>query len=153
MFFPLLTGCYPGAHDFVRTQEFSGVLLRGGAPMSGVTASVSHTRGDTGDYCINPEVVARTSETGDFLVPAQIERHYFISMLNPPDMVSQFTSICFAALGNRKLGALMLAPTDHKVKFDGLCEWNASRTEFKQYVQLDPAQWGICTRSGPPLER
>src|ERR1700733_6071290 len=100
----LLSGCYPHSHEYVLTPEFSGVLLKAGAPMSGVTVTVSHTRGDAGDYCINPKTVGVTDDTGAFRVPLQASTQHFTSLLNAPERVHQMTSICFQAPGKRKLG-------------------------------------------------
>jgi hypothetical protein len=107
----LLSGCYPHSHDYMLTQGFSGVLLKGGSPMSGVPVSVSHTRGDTGDR------------------------------------VSQAMSICFQALGKRRLGALVVSPTDRQVKYVAVCDWDSKGVEFKQNTAQYPYEWGICARS------
>jgi len=142
-----LSGCYPHSHNYVLTQEFSGVLLEDGTPMTGVSVSVSRTRGDTGDYCIEPEVVAVTSNTGAFHIPRQIQKQHFTSVLNPPQMVSQSMSICFEARGKRRLGAFVISPTDREVRYDAVCDWNSRGVEFKQNTILAPHQRGICTRS------
>lgn len=146
MLLAFLSGCYPHSHDYVLTQEFSGVLLRGGTPMAGVQVSVSHTRGDTGDYCINPKPVTVTDNSGAFSVPAQIQRHYFTSALNPPKAVFQSMSICFEALGKRKLGALVISPTDHTLRYEALCDWDSHGVEFKHTTILPMNEWGICSR-------
>ena len=143
----LLSGCYPHSHDYMLTQGFSGVLLKGGSPMSGVPVSVSHTRGDTGDYCVDPEVVAVTSDSGAFRVPPEVQKHHFTSLLNPPNTVSQAMSICFQALGKRRLGALVVSPTDRQVTYVAVCDWDSKGVEFKQNTAQSPYEWGICARS------
>ena len=140
----LLSACYPHSHEYVLTPEFSGVLLKGGAPMPGVTVTVSHTRGDTGDYCIDPKTVAVTDDTGAFRVPPQSTMHHFSSILDVPEHGMQITSICFQAPGKRKLGALVLASTDHKVKFEMTCDWDSTSVEFVQDWIQSPYQGGIC---------
>jgi hypothetical protein len=142
----LLSSCYPHSHEYVLTPEFSGVLFKAGTPMPGVTVTVSHTRGDAGDYCINPKTVAVTDGTGAFRVPPQTSTHHFASLLNAPETIHQMTSICFQALGNRKLGALVLAPTDHEERFEMVCDWESPAVEFKQKWLSSANQWGICKR-------
>jgi hypothetical protein len=142
-----LDACDLGSHDYVRTQEFSGVLLKGGVPMAGAAVLVSHSRGDDGNYCANPEVITATSESGTFRVPARTQARDFGSRLNPPGTVLQMTAICFRALGQQKLGALVIAPTDHEVKYSAICDWDSPSVEFTQKVQMNPNQWGICKRA------
>jgi hypothetical protein len=61
--------------------------------------------------------------------------------------VLQITAICFRALGQQKLGAVVIAPTDREVKYFAVCEWESPPVEFKQKAQLSPDRWGICKRS------
>ena len=143
----VLSGCYPRSYDYVLTQEFSGVLVKAGAPMPGATVSVSHTRGDTGDYCVDPEPVAVTDERGAFHVPPKIQRHHFTSILNPPQRMSQSMSICFQALGKRKLGALVVSPVSRQISYSAVCDWDSRGVAFPQPTVLPPYEWGICTRS------
>ena len=150
--FMLLAGCYPHPHDYVLTQEFTGVLLESGTPMSGVTVTVSHTRGDSGDYCEKPEVMGVTNDTGHFRVPPQVQRQIFRSVINPPEVVSQLMSVCFRTAGKLKLGALINSPTDHQVSYSAVCEWTSPGAAFKQALVQSPHEFGICTRIDPPAE-
>jgi hypothetical protein len=150
----VLTACFPHSHEYILTQEFTGVLLEGGAPMRDVTVTVSHTRGDNGDYCISPEVAAVTDKDGAFRVPPRSEKHAFTSILNAPDTIQQMTSLCFQAQGKRKLAALVIARTDHAERYEMLCDWNSAPVEFKQKAGQSPDQRGICRRRGdiaPPV--
>lgn len=149
LFALLLSGCYPHSHDYVLTQEFSGVLRKGGSPLSGATVSVSHTRGDTG-WCVNPAVVAVTDDTGAFNIPAQTQTHHFTSMINPPESVRQLTSVCFEAQGKQKLGVVVLAPTDHRTKYVAVCDWDSPGSVLTQKPRLGVDEWGICSRGDVP---
>jgi hypothetical protein len=142
----LLSGCYPHPHDYVLTQEFTGVLLESGNPMPGVAVTVSHSRGDSGDYCERPEVVATTDDAGRFHVPAKVQRRLFESLINPPNMVSQTMAICFRAAGESKLGALVNSPTDRQMSYSAICAWHSSGSGFEQNTVLSAHESGICTR-------
>jgi len=140
-----LSGCYPHSHEFIARPEFSGVLRDGGSPMSRVTVSVSHTGGDTG-RCVNPEVVAVTDDTGAFHIAPQTQIHYFTSLINPPKLVRRLTSVCFEALGKRKLGVVVIAPTERVMKYVAVCEWDSPGVVLTGKPRLGVDEWGICSR-------
>jgi hypothetical protein len=56
-------------------------------------------------------------------------------------------SICFQALGKRRLGALIVSPTDRQVMYVAVCDWDSKGVEFKQNTVQYPYEWGICARS------
>jgi len=142
-----LCGCYPHPHNVWVTQPFSGVLLNGGTPMSGVDVTVSHTRADSGDSCERPESVATTDDAGKFEISARVERHLFTSLLNPPQYVFQQMSVCFTNHGKHKLGAVMISASHYQVNYTATCEWNSSGVEFKGVGAQLPVTKGICTRT------
>jgi hypothetical protein len=143
-----VAACYPRPYEYTRSPEVTGVLLRAGAPVSGMRVMFAHTRGDDGNYCRDGAVVAITDEEGKFHVGPSTRLHFFTSLLNPPKYVSALTSVCFDPGEGRTLGVLLLAPTDRKTSYALSCDLSAPPREFKQSVIWPKGKWGICRNSG-----
>ena len=140
----LVCACYPRPHEYISSPEISGVLLRGGVPVSGAQVLVAHTAGNDGDYCREARVAAMTSQDGHFHVSVTAHWRLFTSLLNPPRYVQALTSVCFDAPGQSKLGVLLLADTDRKTAVVLSCDLNSAPREFKQRVIWQKDKWGIC---------
>jgi hypothetical protein len=142
--FVLISACYPRPHQYVLTQEFSGVLVKSGSPVSGAAVLVVHGRSDDKQYCENASVAAITSDAGAFHVDRQVELHLFTSLLNPPDTVFQITNLCFEVSAQRQLGARVISRTDYNITYVVSCDLNSAPVEFKQGFILRADEWGIC---------
>ena len=140
-----LCACYPRPHRFFERPDISGVLLDNGAPVSGATVLIAHTRGDNGNYCEGGQGVGVTDSAGAFRVDADTTLHLFTSILNPPNRVSVATSVCFKIGARQKLGVVLLSHTDRKTSYVLSCNTNSPPTEFKQSVIWSRDMWGICT--------
>lgn len=140
----IISACYPRPHEYTNSPEVSGVLLHGGAPVSGARVMFAHTRGDDGNYCRDARLVGITSEDGHFHVDASTELHLFASVLNPPKYIAEVTSVCFDLREQLKLGVLLMAPTDRKTTYDLSCDLDSPPREFKQRMIWQKNQWGIC---------
>lgn len=144
----IVSACYPRPHNFTSSPEVSGVLLKGGVPVSGATVLIAHTRGDDGNYCRDGRILAVTTEDGRFHVDANTDLHLFTSLLNPPKDVAQMTSVCFDLPAQQKLGVLLLALTDRKTSYALSCDLDSPPREFKQDVIWPKNKWGICQNVG-----
>lgn len=140
----IISACYPRPHEFTSSPEVSGVLLRGGVPVSGARVMIAHTRGDDGNYCRDGSVVAVTNEDGRFHVGPRTNLHLFASLLNAPKDVGQMTSVCFDLPERTTLGVLLLAPTDRETSDVLSCDLQSPPREFKQHVIWPKDKWGIC---------
>jgi hypothetical protein len=141
----LTTGCYPRPHKYIESPAISGVLLKGGLPAAGVSVSLAQTRGDDGNYCSGSRAVGVTDKDGKFHVDPSIHMHLFTSLLNPPNLVFQETSVCFEVTGKQKLGVLIMARTDVVNSFELACDLDSEPREFKQGVVWPADKWGICS--------
>jgi hypothetical protein len=139
-----LAACYPYPHEYFATPEFSGVLRKGGVPVSGATVSVGHYRQDGRQYCLDSTRVATTDEAGHFRVAASVSTHLFASMLNPPNVIMQTTPLCFGVSGEQKLGVTTVAATNHKVEYALSCEFDSKPAMYIGTGQYSMEQWGIC---------
>jgi len=146
--FACISACYPHPHQYIRTQEFSGVLLKSGLPVSAAAVYVSHAPGDNHQFCEGAKEVAVTSSDGHFHIDRVVEEHLFTSVLNPPDTVLQTTSICFHTSEANVLGVTTLSHTDRKLAFVLSCDLDSPPVDFKQGVILQPNEWGICKNGG-----
>jgi hypothetical protein len=142
------TGCYPGPHQYIESQAISGVLIKSGSPAAGINVSLAHTRGDDGNYCKGSRVVGVTDKDGRFHVDPSVHVDLFTSLLNPPNQVSQLTSVCFEVPGEQVLGVLLMASTDRMKSFELSCDLNSGPREFKQGVVWPSDKWGICSNPG-----
>jgi hypothetical protein len=143
-----VSACYPRAHEYTSSPEVSGVLLRGGVPVSGARVMIAHSRGDDGNYCRDALAVAVTGDDGRFHVDANTHLHLFASLLNSPKYVAELTSVCFEVPEQVKLGVLLMAPTDRKTSDVLSCDLDSPPREFKQHVIWQKEQWGICGNGG-----
>jgi hypothetical protein len=141
----LTTGCYPRPHDYIDSPAISGVLLKNGLPAAGVSVSLARTRGDGGNYCSGSRVVGVTDQDGRFHLDPRIHERLFTSLLNPPNMVFQETSVCFEVTGEQRLGVLIMARTDVVKSFELSCDLDSVPREFKQGVVWPADRWGICS--------
>jgi hypothetical protein len=142
--FECLVACYPRPHDYISTQEFSGVLIKGGVAVSGATVLVGHFGRDTDAHCADAKAVAVTDKDGSFYVASVVEKRLFASMINPPQLIQQIGTICFRTPSEQKLGVTVVAPTDHKLRYLLSCDLDAAPVEFIGTGQFSMAQWGIC---------
>jgi hypothetical protein len=140
----LVSACYPRPHKFTSSPEVSGVLLRGGLPVSGARVLIAHTRGDDGNYCRDGSVVALTTEDGRFHIGAHTNLHLFTSVLNAPKDVGQMTSVCFDLPQRPTLGVLLLSPSDRETSYVLSCDLESPPREYKQQVIWPKDKWGIC---------
>lgn len=145
----LLTACYPHPHQYVKTQEYSGVLLKGGVPVAGAVVLISQSRNNVTNYCENPHTATVSSDTGYFHINPTVETKAFTSILNPPDTVLQSTSICFTQMEHQILGATILSRTDRRISYDLNCDLDSMPVEYKQRTIFPKDQWGICRNEKP----
>jgi hypothetical protein len=84
---PLITACYPHPHEYISRQEFSGVLLKDGSPVSDTIVLVGHFGKDSGEHCADASAVTVTDAAGRFYIASSVQKRLFTSLINPPSLV------------------------------------------------------------------
>ena len=142
-----LMACYPRPHEFYRSQDFTGKLTIGAAPVTHATVLISNSRGDKGRYCDNVVATGMTDGAGKFHILPVKESHLFDSLLNPPASVLQTSAVCFRLNTHETLGAIIISHTDREMSYTLSCDLDAAPQSFKQGFVLPPDQWGVCTNA------
>ena len=104
----ILVGCYPHPHPYYRSPDLSGTLVEKGIPVAGATVLLGAFPGDSDKRCPDAVVVGMTNEKGAFEIRPIIKTQWFQSLLNPPESVLQYTSICFREHESTVLGVASL---------------------------------------------
>ncbi len=146
----LLLGCYPSPHDFTRVPAITGVLVNAGKPLTGVTVYVAQNRGDDGNYCRDMRPMGTTDSNGNFQIGPVTERHFFASLLNPPEFTLQETSICFEIAAKQYLGMTVVASSLHPKRFDAACDLAAPTQGYLGYGSVPANPVGICSNPEKP---
>jgi len=93
-----LIACVPGRHQVTRVPEIRGTLTHDSVPVRNAEVLIVAGSSDA-RLCKDEKRVAITDETGTFLVPTEVEIHFFRSLLNPPHLVKRLTSLCVRSSG------------------------------------------------------
>lgn len=93
-----LIACVPGGHQVTRVPEIRGTLTHDSVPVRNAEVLIVAGSSDA-QSCKGERRVAITDESGFFLVPTEVERRYFRSLINPPQQVKRLTSLCFRSAG------------------------------------------------------
>lgn len=141
----LLLGCYPRPHDFTRMPAITGVLVSAGKPVTGVNVYAAQNQGNDGNYCRDMRLVATTDSNGAFQVGPIIERHFFASLINPPELVFQQTSICFEVSTKQYLGLTVVSSTFRPNRFAAACDLVGPTQTYLSNVSVPGNPLGICS--------
>jgi hypothetical protein len=143
--FMCLLACYPRPHEYTRVPAISGVLLDNGKPVSGATVFIAQTRPMDDHYCQNPKAVGITDQDGYFNIDPVVRLHLFTSILNPPDVVLQMTTVCFQTASEPAFGMTIIARTNRTMSFSASCDLATPNMVFRGRVSIDGNRRGICT--------
>lgn len=110
-----LLACYPLPHEYTRVPAISGVLLDNGKPVSGATVLVAQTGINGDNPCQGLKAMGVTNDDGHFNIDPVVRLHLFTSILNPPDVVLQTTTVCFQTAAAPAFGMTIIARTDQRV--------------------------------------
>jgi hypothetical protein len=109
---PCLLACYPRPHEYTRVPAISGVLLNNGKPVSGATVFVAQSGFDSDDHSQGLKATGTTNDDGHFNIDPIVRLHLFTSILNPPDVVLQTTTVCFQTAAEPAFGMTIIARTN-----------------------------------------
>ena len=140
-----LLACYPRPHEYTRVPAISGVLLNNGKPVSGTTVFVAQSGFDSDNRCQGLRVVGVTNEDGHFNIDPVVRLHLFTSILNPPDVVLQTTTVCFQAAAEPAFGMSIIARTNRTMSFSASCDLATPNSEYRGRVSIPGNPRGICT--------
>ena len=138
------TACYPRAHEYTRVPAISGVLLNNGKPVSGATVCVAQAGFDSDNHCQGLKAMGVTNEDGQFNIDPVVRLHLFTSILNPPDVVSQATTVCFQTAAELAFGMTIIARTNRTMSFSASCDLATPNREFRGRVSIPGNPRGIC---------
>ena len=148
----ILVGCYPHPHPYYRSPDLSGTLVEKGIPVAGATVLLGAFPGDSDKRCPDAVVVGMTNEKGAFEIRPIIKTQWFQSLLNPPESVLQYTSICFREHESTVLGVAIIAASSHQTTFSLYCDLGWEHVEFVQHAKLPEDQRGICRNASTTLQ-
>jgi hypothetical protein len=140
-----LFACYPRPHEYTQVPAISGVLLDNGKPVSGATVFVAQTRPNNDNYCQGLRAMGVTNEGGNFQIPPVVNLHFFASVLNPPDVVLQMTTVCFQTATDPAFGMTIIARTNRTMSFSASCDLATPNMLFRGRVSIPGNPRGICT--------
>jgi hypothetical protein len=140
-----LLACYPRPHEYTRVPAISGVLLNNGKPVSGATVFVAQSRFDSDNQCHGLKAMGVTDDDGRFNIDPVVRLHLFTSILNPPDVVLQMTTVCFQTAAEPAFGMSIIAGTNRTMSFSAACDLATPNGEFRGRVSIPGNPRGICT--------
>jgi hypothetical protein len=123
----------------------SGVLLNNGKPVGGATVFVAQTGFDGDDHCQGLKPMSVTNDDGHFNIDPVVTLHLFTSILNPPDVVLQTTTVCFKTAAEPTFGMSIIARTNRTMSFSASCDLATPNSEFRGRVSIPGNPRGICT--------
>jgi len=92
-----------------------------------------------------------TDSSGKFQVGPVIERRLFASLLNPPQLILQETSICFELEAKQYLGMTVVASTFDPQRFAATCELVSPHAVYLGSVSVPGNPKGICSNPEKPF--
>jgi hypothetical protein len=140
-----LLACYPHPHEYTRVPAISGVLLNNGKPVRGATVFVAQSGFDSDDHCQGLRPMGITNDDGHFNIAPVVRLHLFTSILNPPDVVLQTTTVCFQTAAQPAFGMSIIARTNRTMSFSASCDLATPNSEFRGSVSIPGKPRGICT--------
>jgi hypothetical protein len=139
-----LLACYPRPHEYTRVPAISGVLLNNGKPVRGATVFVAQSGFDNENHCQGLKAMGVTDGDGYFNIDPVVRLHLFTSILNPPDVVLQTTTICFQTAADPAFGMSIIARTNRTMSFSAPCDLATPNSEFRGRVSIPGNPRGIC---------
>jgi hypothetical protein len=139
-----LIACYPRPHEYTRVPQISGVLLNNGKPVSGATVFVAQTGFDSNNHCQGLRAMGVTNDDGNFQVAPVVKLHLFTSLLNPPEVVLQMTTICFQTASEPAFGMSIIARTNRTMSFSATCDLATPDRVFRGRMSIPGNPRGIC---------
>jgi hypothetical protein len=97
-------------------------------------------------------VVGVTNEDGHFNIVPVARLHFFTSILNPPDVVLQTTTICFQTAAQPAFGMSIIARTNRTMSFSASCDLATPNREFRGRVSIPGNPRGICANTEESFE-
>ena len=85
-----------------------------------------------------------TSKDGHFNIDPVVRLHLFASILNPPDVVLQTTTVCFQTAAQPAFGMSIIARTDRTMSFSASCDLATPDRLFRGRVSIPGNPRGIC---------
>jgi hypothetical protein len=140
-----LLACYPRPHEYTRVPAISGVLLNNGKPVSGATVFVAQTGFDSDNHCQGLRAMGVTNDGGKFQIAPVVKLHLFTSLLNPPEVVLQMTTVCFQTASEPAFGMSIIARTNRTMSFTASCDLATPDMVFRGRVSIPGNPRGICT--------
>jgi hypothetical protein len=140
-----LLACYPRPHEYTQVPAISGVLLNHGTPVTGATVFIAQSRPTNDKYCQNSKAVGVADHDGHFNIDPVVRLHLFTSILNPPDVVLQMTTVCFQTASAPAFGMTVIARTNRTMSFGASCDLATPNSEFRGRVSIPGNPRGICT--------
>jgi hypothetical protein len=140
-----LLACYPRPHEYTRVPAISGVLFNNGKPVSGATVFVAQSGFDSDNHCQGLRAMGVTNADGHFNIDPLVNLHLFTSILNPPDVVLQMTTVCFQTSSEPAFGMSIIARTNRTMSFSASCDLATPDRLFRAGVSIPGNPRGICT--------
>jgi hypothetical protein len=123
----------------------SGVLLDHGMPVADATVLIAQAEPINDQYCEGLKEVGVTDHDGHFNIDPVVRLHLFTSILNPPDVVLQMTTVCFQTASEPAFGMSIIARTNRTMSFTASCDLATPDMVFRGRVLIPGNPHGICT--------
>ena len=95
-------------------------------------------------HCQGLKAIGITNDDGHFNIDPVARLHLFTSILNPPDVVLQTTTVCFQTAPEPAFGMSIIARTNRTVSFAASCDLATPDRLFRGRVSIPGNPRGIC---------